>query len=214
MERMATQKFQVTYSPVDDLVMVLMVQEDDTELDFAMTRRLVKQLWPGLGRIVNQASEVVQQDTRAHVAPGPAPAAARVDHRVAVALAKEKVKEELADGDPAKAAKPGETPPPLTQEGPVVKPARTRRIYLTRKLQVVDKDERMKIMILSDGKTTLRLPFSPHQILAFADGLKQVIQRADWDLKLDFEWDRPAADDSSRELAIDITAESPSRYRH
>lgn len=214
MARMATQKFQVTYSPVEDRVMVLMVQEDDTELAFAMTRRLVKQLWPGLGRIVKQASDLVQQEAKAQVAANPAPAAARVDHRVAVARAKEKVKEELADGDPSKAAKPGETPPPLTQEGPSVKAARVRRIYLTRKLQVVDKDERMKIMVLSDGKTTLRLPFSPHQILAFADGLKQVIQRADWDLKLDFEWEQAATAEATRELSIDITAESPSRYRH
>lgn len=69
---------------------------------------------------------------------------------------------------------------------------------------------------ISDSATTLNVPLNCDQIIRFTLGIMTVLERADWAL----DWTKDVAGPDADAAAdtptgeIDISADSPSRYRH
>jgi hypothetical protein len=84
------------------------------------------------------------------------------------------------------------------------------------RLRIVEKTKGTHMLQISDAATTLNVPLNGDQII---QGILTVLGRSEWALDWNEELIEPQTDATSGEAgasasAIDITADSPSRYRH
>ena len=205
---MGDQKFQLRYSASEDRVLIISGTGADDMRCFALTRRMVRQLWPGLNRVVATLSP----RTRSAGPAVPPPPVAGAD-RVATPVA------DPATADPSTSAAPPPVRPDAPGENPFGAPPPTEARHLVRKLQLIDRGERTRQLVLTAADAELRVPLDKRQLAQIYEALRLVIERADWGIDLDAGLPDPAvgtAEPAARaaDTSIDITAESPSRYRH
>lgn len=196
---MHAQKFQLRYSVVEDRVLIIVTGEDEHERTFALTRRLVKRLIPGLQKILGE--DAVQQDPLPFDKP-------EADSRQEPSASAPTGTEAPAAGQstPGNPAAPAAATPPAT-------PA--PETHLVTRLRIVERPKGTHVLQISDADTTLNVPLNDDQLNNFTRGILTVLGRADWNLS----WQSDMADEAeqpseSGPATIDITADSPSRYKH
>ncbi|MBT5571193.1 MAG: hypothetical protein HOJ90_08250 [Alphaproteobacteria bacterium] len=200
---MNAQKFQLRYSQVEDRILIIVTDEHDQEEVFGLTRRLVRRLVPGLETVLRKAGHLVQPQVPDTTGPAPAP----TPSEVAAFRARDNEKAESApQSAPGTAAGESQQPPPAPI--PILS-------HLVTRLRVVDQGKGRHILQITDGLKSINIPLTDEQLAQFSHGVVTVLKNADWNL--------PAAsasdpDDNmtseTADAAIDITAESPSKYRH
>ncbi len=71
------------------------------------------------------------------------------------------------------------------------------------------------LLHITDGVTSLNIPLTDEQLAQFSHGIVTVLDNADWDLPAiatgEPDEESPAVSGGS---TLDITADSPSKYRH
>ena len=141
---MGDQKFQLRYSASEDRVLIISGTGADDMRCFALTRRMVRQLWPSLNRVVATLSP----RTRSAVPAVPPPPVAGAD-RVATPVA------DPATADPSTSAAPPPVRPDAPGENPFgapptpasTSPPRARRATGTdrsRRAPVIHRIERLR----------------------------------------------------------------------
>lgn len=197
---MNAQKFQLRYSQVEDRILIIVTDDSDHDEVFGLTRRLVKRLVPGLEKVLRKAGHLVQPNPpeTTPVTPAPTPAEA-------VAFSAQRKKKAQASAAPTASANTDDA----TDPAPVAVPS-----HLVTRLRVTDKGEHQHLLQITDGIRSLGIPLTDEQLAQFSHGIITVLKNADWDLnpEVPAAGDDPAADPGS--AAIDITADSPSKYRH
>ena len=198
---MGDQKFQLRYSASEDRVLIISGTGADDMRCFALTRRMVGQLWPGMNKVISAISPRMRQIGADAPPAAPPPAAAGP-----------------AAGNAAPGAGPAALPvpqPDLPADNPFGAPPPARERHLVRKLQLIDHGGNTRQLVLTAAGTELRVPLDSQQLIQIYEALRVVIERADWGIDLDA--GLPAAATASQpplDTNIDITSESPSRYRH
>jgi len=204
---MNAQKFQIRYSPVQDRVLIIVTGEDAHERVFGLTRRLVKRLVPGLRAIMGDAAFAALTPTMPFDPPTPSagqnPAAPGETAQT-------------TDGPSATTASPAGGDAPATPG--MAPPAPQPDTHLVTRLRIVEKAKGTHVLQISDTATTLNVPLNKDQIIQFTQGILTVLGRSEWAL----DWNEELADPPGTNAppleadpaAIDITADSPSRYRH
>jgi len=198
---MTTEKFQLRYSPVEDRILIIVTDEDGQEEVFGLTRRLVKRLVPSVEKVLKASGHLVEPpvpDTQ-NPAPGPTPAES---------LAFE-ARQQSEAAAAAAAGNPGETPPPAADDKPAPLAPVTSR--LVTRLRVTDRGNGVHILHMTDGRHHLDVPLTDEQLTQFSHGIVTVLGNADWDLE---PIDTGESESATTATKIDITAESPSKYRH
>jgi hypothetical protein len=171
---MGDQNFQLRYSASEDRVLIMSGTGDADMRCFALTRRMVQQLWPGMNRVMT----MVRPSASGPKAPATGQAAA-------------------------------------PQSAPQPQPAVSDAHHLVRKLQLVDQGSKSRLLVLTAEDAVLRVSLDELQLAQIYDALRTVIRRADWGIDLDEGLPGAAtAGQQPGEPDIDITADSPSRYRH
>jgi len=199
---MIAQKFQLRYSQVEDRILIIVTDDADQDEVFGLTRRLVKRLVPGLEKVLRQAGHLVRPNPPETKAEAPAPTPAE-----AVAFSAQRRKK-AKDSETTDATSDDETLDPA----PVAAPS-----FLVTRLRVTDKGKGQHMLQITDGVRSLSIPLNDEQLAQFSHGIVTVLKNADWDLTPDIAPNIGAAEDTSDETgsaAIDITADSPSKYRH
>jgi hypothetical protein len=200
---MNAQKFQLRYSQVEDRILIIVTDENDQEEVFGLTRRLVKRLVPGLEKVLSKAGHRVRPQIPDTTGPAPAP----TPSEVAAFRARENEKAESTisgarGSSSGTSAKPNPAPIPILS-------------HLVKRLRVVDQGKGRHILQITDGSTSINIPLTDEQLAQFSHGIVTVLNNADWNLPAGSE---PDPGDStiaeSADSALDITAESPSKYRH
>ncbi len=198
---MNAQKFQLRYSQVEDRILIIVTDENNHDEVFGLTRRLVKRLVPGLEKVLRQAGHLVQAQTPDTQSPAPAPTPAET-------AAFSAQRREQA----ARAASSGEAPPPIEDPGPapVAVPS-----HLVTRLRVQAQGKGRHLLHITDGVTSLNIPLTDEQLAQFSHGIVTVLDNADWDLPAiatgEPDEESPAVFGGT---TLDITADSPSKYRH
>lgn len=198
---MNAQKFQLRYSQVEDRILIIVTDEHDQDEVFGLTRRLVKRLVPGLEKVLHQAGHLVRPqppDTR-NPAPAPTPAE--------TAAFSAKRREQAA-----RAASTDETPPVPEDPGPAPTAAPS---HLVTRLRVQGQGKGRHLLHITDGVKALNIPLTDEQLAQFSHGIVTVLENTDWDLPAiatGTTSDESASD--SGDGALDITADSPSKYHH
>ena len=85
------------------------------------------------------------------------------------------------------------------------------------RLRVTDKGEHQHLLQITDGLRSLGIPLTDEQLAQFSHGIITVLKNADWDLNPAVAEPPVTGDDDTADTgsaAIDITADSPSKYRH
>lgn len=198
---MHAQKFQIRYSPVQDRVLIIVTGEDAQERVFGLTRRLVKRLVPGLRGIMGDDAFAALTPTMPFDPPAP-PAGQN-------------------PATPAGTGQPAGAPPAAASGGQTgAKPDATPPqpdSHLVTRLRIVEKTKGAHVLQISDAATTLNVPLNQDQIVQFTQGILTVLERSEWDLDWGEDDGAPRSDTTARAAdddTIDITADSPSRYRH
>jgi hypothetical protein len=206
---MPEQKFQLRYSASEDRVLIMAGTSAEDMRCFALTRRMVRRLWPGLNRVITMIAPSLPQPETATTA-GPAESAGPA--------AKQPPQTPPAGAMPAAnpAANPAADAAPETNPDDVLgAPPPPEQQSLVRKLQLVDRGPQMRLLVLTANDSVLRVPLDDRQLVQVYDALRTVIRRADWSIDLDEGLPDSAAEATGdRTMSIDITADSPSRYRH
>lgn len=207
---MHAQKFQIRYSPVQDRVLIIVTGEDARERVFGLTRRIVKRLVPGLrgimgGETFARLTPDMPFDPPAPKQPAADPPQARVPG---------------PGGDPAgivTGAGNGDSAGDAAAEPAAAAGPPQPDIHLVTRLRIVEKAKGTHVLHISDSATTLNVPLNKDQIIQFTKGILTVLERCEWGLDWDAETGEQPADSAAAGVsddAIDITADSPSRYRH
>jgi hypothetical protein len=195
---MTAQQFQLRYSAIDDRILIAVTDAHGTESVFALTRRLVGRLVPGLRGILGELPEPAPLD---------APPADAHDDTSEPAAA--------PDATPSgthTAATTAPAPPQAAEAAaPAVPPAPEPGRLVTR-MRIASRKDGMHILQVSDAQSTLNMPLNETQLTQFTSGLMTMLEHADWNLDLTPAVPEKAAEDGAPQ--IDITADSPSRYRH
>lgn len=196
---MNAQKFQLRYSQVEDRILIIVTDDSDQDEVFGLTRRLVKRLVPGLEKVLRKAGHLVQPNPPETTPTTPAPTPAE-----AVAFGAQHKKKTQAGTTPAASNTDASLDP-----APVAVPS-----HLVTRLRVTDKGEHQHLLQITDGLRSLGIPLTDEQLAQFSHGIITVLKNADWDLNpaVTSAGDDTTADPDS--AAIDITADSPSKYRH
>ena len=217
---MNPQKFQIRYSPVQDRVLIIVTGEDAHERVFGLTRRIVKRLVPGLRAIMGDETFAGLTPTMPCVPPAPSPGQDQAGTPDGTAQ---------ASGGPTPNGAPlsGDRPSGTAADGSASAqdPTPQPDTHLVTRLRIVEKPKGTHVLQISDAATTLNVPLNKDQIIQFTQGILTVLGRSEWAL----DWNEPlgeAQTESATEtatetapseadpFAIDITADSPSRYRH
>ncbi|MGB0570454.1 MAG: hypothetical protein ACPGQM_00065 [Alphaproteobacteria bacterium] len=207
---MHAQKFQILYSPVQDRVLIIVTGEDAQERVFGLTLRIVKRLVPGLRSIMGNDAFANLTPDMPFDSPKPKPTA------------------ESNAADPTQTAGPdGPAPGNMTttaddeiEPAANAEPAPPRPqpdIHLLNRLRIVAKAKGAHVLQISDTAATPNVPLNSDQITQFTQGILTVLERAEWALDWNEETAEPQAASTPAGAtadAIDITANSPSRYRH
>ncbi|MEP4379811.1 MAG: hypothetical protein ABJ215_10230 [Alphaproteobacteria bacterium] len=208
---MHAQKFQIRYSPVQDRVLIIVTGEDAQERVFGLTRRIVKRLVPGLRGIMGNDTFTRLTPTLPFDPPSPAQgpttgsgAQPGETTAAATATASQATGDGTSDSTSGPASNPA-APQPDT--------------HLVTRLRIVEKSKGTHVLQISDTATTLNVPLNGDQIVQFTQGILTVLERSEWALEWDAEMAEPQSGSTAPEAAgdtgaIDITADSPSRYRH
>jgi hypothetical protein len=200
---MNAQKFQLRYSQVEYRILIIVTDENDQEEVFGLTRPLVKRLVPGLEKVLSKAGHLVQPQIPDTTGPVPAP----TPSEVAAFRARENEKAESTISG-ATGSSSGTSAKPTPALIPILS-------HLVTRLRVVDQGKGRHILQITDGSTSINIPLTDEQLAQFSHGIVTVLNNADWNLPAGSE---PDPGDStiaeSADAALDITAESPSKYRH
>ncbi|MDG2269052.1 MAG: hypothetical protein P8M28_01385 [Alphaproteobacteria bacterium] len=200
---MNAQKFKLRYSQVEDRILIIVTDENDQEEVFGLTRRLVKRLVPGLEKVLSKAGHLVQPQIPDTTGPAPAP----TPSEVAAFRARENEKAESTISG-AKGSSSGTSAKPTPAPIPILS-------HLVNRLRIVDQGKGRHILQITDGSTSINIPLTDEQLAQFSHGIVTVLNNADWNLPAGSE---PDPGDStiaeSADAALDITAESPPKYRH
>ena len=205
---MHAQKFQIRYSPVQDRILIIVTGEDAQERVFGLTRRIVKRLVPGLRGIMGDETFASLTPDMPFDPPAPKPAAEGPAQTSGPSADATGNAANTVDQDGESAAKADPAPPPPQPD-----------IHLVTRLRIVAKDKGAHVLQISDTATTLNVPLNSDQIIQFTQGILTVLERSEWAL----DWNEEPAETQSGPVPgeagtetgpIDITADSPSRYRH
>jgi hypothetical protein len=210
---MHAQKFQTRYSPVQDRVLIIVTSEDAQERVFGLTRRIVKRLVPGLRGIMDDETFAGLTPTIPFDPPTPsaskaAGGAAQTSDGSGTTTAASATATTIGGSDTTSDS--GLSP---------TSPAPQPDTHLVTRLRIVEKTKGTHVLQISDAATTLNVPLNGDQIIQFTQGILTVLGRSEWALDWNEELIEPQTDATSSEAgasasAIDITADSPSRYRH
>jgi len=210
---MHAQKFQIRYSPVQDRVLIIVTGEDAQERVFGLTRRIVKRLVPGLRSIMGDETFAGLTPTMPFDPPEQGKEQASTGSATASGPGASATASTTATGSDASgdsngdsAANPGTNPTPPQPD-----------VHLVTRLRIVEKSKGTHVLQISDTATTLNVPLNGDQIIQFTQGILTVLGRSEWALDWDEELIEPPVKSAPTEASastIDITADSPSRYRH
>jgi hypothetical protein len=153
---------------------------------------------PGLEKILRQAGHLVQPNAPEAKAEAPAPTPAE-----AVAFGAQRRKKAKASAASDSAGTDDARDP-----APVAVPS-----HLVTRLRVTEKGKGQHMLQITDGVTSLSIPLNDEELAQFSHGIVTVLKNADWDVAPNI----GVVDDTTSESAgtgIDITADSPSKYRH
>ncbi len=205
---MHAQKFQIRYSPVQDRVLIIVTGEDAQERVFGLTRRIVKRLVPGLRSIMGDDAFARLTPDMPFDPPAPKSATENTNQTAGTAAP--------AGGMPAGDANDSNAGEPTARAEPTPPPPQPD-IHLVTRLRIVAKAKGAHVLQISDTATTLNVPLNSDQITQFTQGILTVLERSEWALDWNEETVEPRAAPTPAGApadAIDITADSPSRYRH
>jgi hypothetical protein len=218
---MNAQNFQIRYSPVQDRVLIIVTGEDAHERVFGLTRRIVKPLIPGLRGIMGDETFASLTPTM----PFDPPAQPADQNQAEEPDSAAPTSGETA-GTPDGASLSGGGTAGTTADGdatalPDTTPAPQPDTHLVTRLRIVEKPKGKHVLQISDTATTLNVPLNKDQIIQFTQGILTVLGRSEWALDWNEELGETqvgtateTAPPQADPAAIDITADSPSRYRH
>lgn len=197
---MAEHKFQLRYSAAEDRILIISGPHNDLR-SFALTRHMVRQLWPALNKIVKRPERATNKPASRDAVDTP--------HAVAPTGGSG---EPEASKQSSKPSSPS-LPEPQHESNDTTTPPDT--YHLVHKLQLVGRSAGTRLLVLMAKDAALRVPLDETQLGQVHEALRTVIVRADWGIDLDeglAEMTPAAAAQGTPD--IDITADSPSRYRH
>ena len=197
---MTDRKFQLRYSAAEDRLLIISGTSDDLR-SFALTRRMVRQLWPALNRIVKRRMPADNAPASHDTVGTPHTAAPTGGTGVPEAS--------------TLSSEPSSPPPPepRREANDTAQPPET--CHLVHKLQLVDRGAGSRLLVLTAEHAVLRVPLDKTQLGQVYEALRTVIIRADWGIELDEGLAAATPDPSTQDVPdIDITSDSPSRYRH
>jgi hypothetical protein len=183
---MTAQKFQLRYSAAEDRILVAVTNAADDEHVFALTRRLLGRLLPGLRKILGELPPPAPVDPPQEPAPVPEASAEPATGPAATP--------DTAPAGPSAGANPAEAAPRLVT-----------------RVRISQRPYGAHVLHLSDAATTLNMPLNTEQLGQFTAGIMTMLDSADWNLDLSEAADEEPDAEAPR---IDISADSPSRYRH
>ncbi len=202
---MTDQKFQLRYSASEDRVLIISGSDAANRRSFSLTRRMVRQLWPSLNQVMSVVAPLATQNKATAKTEPPPP------HRKARPA-------DPVPGQPGDAdlpSPPADTHKTTASDDPFDALPPPETSHLVRKLQLVDRGAKPRLLVLTANDAVLRVPLENAQLAQIYEALRTLIQRAEWEIELDEGLPDPATEPSAqREADIDITTESPSRYRH
>ena len=214
---MSDQKFQLRYSAGEDRVLIISGTGGGDMRCFALTRRMVGQLWPGMNKVILaisprlRAARPPETKTPATMAPEPGAAGSSASAAAASAAAATGP----ASGPAPGPAAPAPVRPDAPGENPFGTPQPGEERHLVRKLQLVERGGDTRLLVLTAASAELRVPLDNRQLTQIYEALRLVIERADWGIDLDAGLpDAVAPPQPAQDTSIDITSDSPSRYRH
>lgn len=217
---MHAQKFQIRYSPVQDRVLIIVTGENAHERVFGLTRRLVKRLVPGLRAIMGDETFAGLTPTMPFDPPTPSTGQDQTERSGGTAQASGG-QAETPDGAPQTDGGPAGTTADGTAQPDTTPAAPQPDTHLVTRLRIVEKPKGTHVLQISDAATTLNVPLNKDQIIQFTQGILTVLGRSEWALDWNEELGAPqtvpateTASPDADSSAIDITADSPSRYRH
>ncbi len=198
---MTTEKFQLRYSPVEDRILIIVTDENGQEEVFGLTRRLVKRLVPSVEKVLKTSGHLVEPPVpeTQNPAPGPTPA----ESLAFEAREKAGTAPTPATGDTLDAQ------PESTEEQPA--PLAPVTFRLVTRLRVTDRGNGTHVLHMTDGRHHLDVPLSDEMLTQFSHGIVTVLGNSDWDLA---PVETGGSEPPAAATKIDITAESPSKYRH
>ena len=203
-------------------MLIIVTGEDAQERVFGLTRRIVKRLVPGLRGIMGNETFAGLTPTMPFDPPTPeqgqaAGSTAQTNGSGAASATTTNGGATGADDsghDPAAGLGTNPTPPQPDS-------------HLVTRLRIVEKTKGTHVLQISDTATTLNVPLNAEQIIQFTQGILTVLGRSEWALDWNEETvdpqtpgasaatsDATAGEDELSPNTIDITADSPSRYRH
>ncbi len=190
---MNAQKFQLRYSPVEDRILIIVTDESGDDEVFGLTRRLVKRLVPSVENVLEKAGHLVRPQVPDTKSPAPAPTPAET-------LAMESHPSGGSAGTPSGSA--------AAEPAAPIAPAPS---HLVTRLRVTDRGNGVHMLYMTDGRTETTIPLTNDQLAQFSHGIVTVLGNADWDLS---PIDTGSVETSAASEPIDISAESPSKYKH
>ena len=173
---MQASQFHLNYVQDEDRVFIFARDEEGTEHAFALTRHLFKKVWPALGQTIQQMSEAARRTPSSMMGE-----VLSIERDGAVSQAQEQ-------------GTVSDKPLPSVDK---------RQEYLTKLVQIRDGQAGAKILLLSDGVKSIRIPLTFERLIVFCDALKRIVEGSKWDLKLAYPWEAPGKPKAEAAAAAD-----------
>jgi hypothetical protein len=184
---MTTEKFQLRYSPVENRIFIIVTDEVGQEEVFGLTRRLVKHLVPSVEKVLQAFGHRVEPtmpDT--HRKPG---------FRVPPTIrCRDRTRARKSRRDPA-GRRRRQARPPRASSSVCALSTECNGVH---------------VLHMTDGRRHLNVPLTDELLTQFSHGIVGVLGNADGDLE---RIDIGESESTTTATKIDITAESPSKYR-
>jgi hypothetical protein len=184
---MTTEKFQLRYSPVENRIFIIVTDEVGQEEVFGLTRRLVKHLVPSVEKVLQAFGHLVEPtmpDT--HRKPG---------FRVPPTIrCRDRTRARKSRRDPA-GRRRRQARPPRASSSVCALSTECNGVH---------------VLHMTDGRRHLNVPLTDEPLTQFSHGIVGVLGNADGDLE---RIDIGESESTTTATKIDITAESPSKYR-
>ena len=173
---MGISQYHMNYSPDEDRIFIFVRDGDATEHAFGLTRQLFKNLWPVLGKTVQEMSQAAAKTT-----PGMKKDVLKIEQQGAVT-------EAIETG--------------ALSNNPLPK-VENRIVYLVKTVRIGDGEGGAKTLTLSDDKRSMNIPISHEQLIVLCDGLKTLVVKSDWNLNPLHPWETDEGAESAGPPAAD-----------
>lgn len=182
---MGISQYHLNYSRDEDRIYIFVRDGEGTEHAFGLTRRLFKQLWPALGKTVQEMSEAARK-----TAPELKRDVLQIEQEGAVSGARD-------------AGTLSNKPLPKVEN---------RVSYLIKTIHIRNAEGGAKALTLSDGKQSMNIPISHDRLIVLCDALKSLVAQSDWDLEPAYPWEEPDATAPAEPAAAPPDTSEPTRH--